>query len=110
MTGESAPVVKQLLAPQYEARVPKSHVGQKGAGIFATALNRVAFVNNIPITARGLLHPSIARRVSYLEDMSVDPDKTGRFDRFMRHLYAVLILVLMTCGTLAAFVLLAYPF
>jgi len=85
--------------------VRQSYVGQKGSALFAAALNRVAFVNNIPLRARGLFHPSIARRVSYLEEMSVDPVKTSRFDQVMGHLYAVMILVLMTCGTLAAAVL-----
>jgi len=85
--------------------VEQSYVGQKGMGLFASALNRVAFVNNIPLRARGLFHPSIARRLIYLEEMSQDPIKTSRFDQLMSHLYAAMILVLMTCGTLAAAVL-----
>lgn len=85
--------------------VKQSYVGQKGMAIFAAALNRVAFVNNIPLRARGLFHPSIARRLLYLEDMSQDPGKTSRFDELMGHLYAMMILVLMTCGTVAAAVL-----
>jgi hypothetical protein len=85
--------------------VEQSYVGQKGMTLFAAALNRVAFVNNIPLRARGLFHPSIARRLVYLEEMSQDPVKTSRFDQVMGHLYAVMILVLMTCGTLAAAVM-----
>ncbi|HEV8378181.1 MAG TPA: M48 family metallopeptidase [Tepidisphaeraceae bacterium] len=87
--------------------VPQSYVGQKGSAIFAAALNRVAYVNNIPINARGLFHPSIARRLRYLEELSIDPEKTNHFDEVMGHLYAVMILVLMTCGTLAAAVMTA---
>ncbi|HEV8290981.1 MAG TPA: M48 family metallopeptidase [Tepidisphaeraceae bacterium] len=85
--------------------VEQSYVGEKGMALFAAALNRVAFVNNIPLRARGLFHPSIARRLIYLEEMSQDPVKTSRFDQVMGHLYAVMILVLMTCGTLAAAVM-----
>jgi len=85
--------------------VKQSYVGQKGMALFAAALNRVAFVNNIPLRARGLFHPSIARRLLYLEEMSQDPVKTTRFDQLMRHLYAVMLVVLMTCGLFTAVVL-----
>jgi STE24 endopeptidase len=105
--GGLTPQPDQPPAPPPETlpEVPTSHVGLKGAQLFSTALTRVAFVNNIPINARGLLHPSIARRLSYLDEMSGDPLKTSRFDRKMGHIYALLIFVLMTCGTLAAAVL-----
>ena len=65
----------------------------------------MAYVNNIPVRARGFFHPSIEWRLRYLEEMSIDPMKTSRFDEVMGHLYAVMILVLMTCGTVAAAVL-----
>jgi STE24 endopeptidase len=89
--------------------VPHSHVGEKGSAIFAAALQRVAYVNNIPMRARGLFHPSIARRLRYLDELSRDPAQTNHFDRVMSHIYAALILVLMTCGTLAAAMLTRYP-
>src|SRR6266850_2129157 len=78
--------------------VEQSFVGQKGSALFAAALNRVAFVNNIPLRARGLFHPSIARRLLYLEEMSQDPVKTSRFDQVMRRLYAFMIVVLLSCA------------
>jgi STE24 endopeptidase len=87
--------------------VAESYVGQRGSAMFAAALNRVAYVNNIPLRARGFFHPSIEWRLRYLEEMSIDPTKTSRFDEVMGHLYAVMILVLMTCGTVAAAVLTA---
>jgi STE24 endopeptidase len=87
--------------------VAQSYVGQRGSAMFAAALNRVAYVNNIPIRASGFFHPSIEWRLRYLEEMSIDPTKTSRFDEVMGHLYAVMILVLMTCGTVAAAVLTA---
>jgi STE24 endopeptidase len=83
-------------APQ--VGVEQSYVGQKGSALFAAALNRVAFVNNIPIRARGLFHPSIANRLFYLEEMSRDPAKTSRFDQVMRRLYVFMIVVLLTCA------------
>jgi hypothetical protein len=105
--GWPTPQTPQIPPPSAAAPigVSQSYVGQKGMALFAAALNRVAFVNNIPLRARGLFHPSISRRLLYLEEMSQDPVKTSRFDEVMGHLYAVMILVLMTCGTLAAAVL-----
>jgi STE24 endopeptidase len=99
------PTVQSEDAPRFG--VAQSYVGQRGSAMFAAALNRVAYVNNIPIRARGFFHPSIEWRLRYLEEMSIDPTKTSRFDQVMGHLYAVMILVLMTCGTVAAAVLTA---
>jgi len=82
--------------------VEHSYVGQKGMAMFAAALNRVAFVNNIPLRARGLFHPSIANRLLYLEEMSQDPAETSRFDRVMRRLYMFMILVLLTFALASA--------
>jgi STE24 endopeptidase len=84
--------------PTSTSGVPRSHVGQKGSAIFATALQRVAFVNNIPVRARGLFHPSIERRLRYLEEMSADPIKTSRFDQSMGRLYVLMIVTLSTCA------------
>jgi hypothetical protein len=71
---------------------PKSHVGQRGAEIVCAALERVANVNNIPISARSWCHGSIAKRMCFLRELSENPDRTGDFDRSMSRLYVGLIL------------------
>jgi STE24 endopeptidase len=82
-----------------------SYVGEYGAAVFASALQRVAIVNNIPIGARNFSHGSIAARMKYLHDLSADPARTGQFDRTMLGIYALLIGALLTCGAAAAVVL-----
>jgi len=78
-----------------------SHVGPHGANAVASALHRVASVNNIPISARSWCHGSIARRMNYLRHLSSDPALTGRFDRLMSRLYVILIAILLACGAIA---------
>jgi STE24 endopeptidase len=91
-------------------------VGPHGARVFASALHRVASINNIPLTSRRwtgggaaeffsfildraiewinhYLHGSIARRTSYLHRLAQTPQQTRRFDAFMRRLYAALLLL-----------------
>ena len=75
-----------------------SHVGPHGARIFNSALRRVAIVNNIPMKAKDWFHPSIANRIRLLEEMSADPVRTKRFDRYMSHLYTTLLLALLVSG------------
>lgn len=74
-------------------------VGAYGAMLFASALERVAVVNNIPIASRSWCHGSIAKRMAYLRHLSDDPGHTRRFDRVMRRLYWVLVLALLVTGT-----------
>jgi STE24 endopeptidase len=76
-----------------------SHVGQRGARVFNSALKRVAVVNNIPMKARDWFHPSIVNRMKYLDELSADPAKTKRFDRYMSHLYTTLLLALIVSGS-----------
>jgi Zn-dependent protease with chaperone function len=90
-----------VLMPVPYAEGP-SYVGEYGAGVFASALHRVAVINHIPVTARNWSHGSIAQRMRALHEMSADPAHTGRFDRFMTRLYAGLIVCLCTCGVWAA--------
>jgi STE24 endopeptidase len=101
-----------------------THVGEYGATVFASALHRVALMNNIPVgprrpPRRGLvrrighavdglvdslhnwLHGSIHHRMAYLRGLSADPAATTRFDRFMIGLYCALLFMLFAC---AAFV------
>lgn len=92
-------------------------VGPYGAGIFSSALNRVASINNIPTIARRwgggsftqyltyrldrciewanhFLHGSIVNRVSYLQNLGGDREKTARFDQSMKRLYSLLLILL----------------
>jgi len=102
----------------------QSYVGPYGAMVFASALHRVATVNNMPITRarwRGgsvrdvltsvldrvmewtnhYLHGSIPLRMDYLRDLSADPAKTQRFDRFMTRLYGGLVILFVIAAVLA---------
>lgn len=74
------------------------HVGTHGAEVFASALSQVARINCIPVTAGSWCHGSIAHRMEYLRDLSLDANRTAAFDRFMARLYAVLILALCAFG------------
>jgi hypothetical protein len=76
-------------------------VGEYGAALFASALERVAIVNNIPVAARSWCHGSIASRMRTLTSMSADPSHTHRFDRFMGRLYVTMIALLVLCGAAA---------
>jgi STE24 endopeptidase len=71
-----------------------SHVGEYGATVVASALHRVARVNNIPLAAHEWLHGSIASRMRYLKGIATDPSATRRFDKYMRRLYWSLLAVL----------------
>jgi STE24 endopeptidase len=101
-----------------------SHVGPYGAMVFASALHRVAVMNNIPLVPRrrprrgffrrvghsldnvveslhNWLHGSIHGRMEYLRGLSADPALTGRFDRFMACLYGALLFALFACAAFA---------
>jgi STE24 endopeptidase len=71
-----------------------SHVGEYGAAVVGSALNRVAQINNIPVAAHEWLHGSIQQRMRYLHELSGDASRTRRFDQTMRRLYWGLILAL----------------
>ncbi len=81
--------------PSTTSQTPdKSFVGQYGATLFASALRRVASVNNIPVAARSWCHGSIARRMQYLHSLSENPRHTVRFDRAMMGLYGSILAAL----------------
>jgi STE24 endopeptidase len=94
-TIESEAAVEQLSPADY------NYVGPHGASVFASALRRVALVNNIPISARNFTHGSIAARMNYLRDIAGDPKQTGRFDRFMFTLYTIMIAAVILFGSFA---------
>jgi len=76
-------------------RATPSHVGEYGAAVVGSALNRVAQINNIPVAAHEWLHGSIQQRMRYLHELSGDAGRTHRFDRTMRRLYWGLIIALV---------------
>jgi STE24 endopeptidase len=103
----------------------RSHVGPYGATLFASALQRVAVINNIPLEPRtrweggvrrrvefvlervgdlahNWLHGSIFGRMQYLQRLSVDAAHTRRFDRFMGRLYLALLFLLFASLTFVA--------
>jgi hypothetical protein len=92
--------------------------------IFASALERVAVINNMPLEPRGRweggllrrlgfvvervvdatnnwLHGSIASRMRTLHRMSLDPVHTHRFDRRMARLYVTIVVALLVSGAVA---------
>ena len=102
----------------------KSHVGRFGASIFASALERVAVINNMPLGPRGRweggplrrlgyvveivadaannwLHGSISQRMRALHSMTGDPALTHRFDRRMARLYVTLLVALVLSAAIA---------
>jgi STE24 endopeptidase len=102
----------------------RSHVGPLGATIFASALERVAMINNMPLGSQrrfeggamqrlgwlverfadlgnNWLHGSITMRMRALHHMSRDPARTQHFDRRMGRLYVTLLVMLLISGALA---------
>jgi STE24 endopeptidase len=92
MAGGMAMVLAEPL--EYASDHAPGHVGQYGAAVFGSALHRVAMVNNIPVKARSWCHGSIANRMQYLQDLSSDPVRTRKFDRFMLFLYGAMVFAL----------------
>ena len=87
-------------APAAGGRSPgHSYVGEYGAAVVVSALQRVAQVNNIPIHAHEWLHGSIGKRIRHLQELSGHPDFTHRFDKTMRRLYWGLSAVLVMLVT-----------
>ncbi len=69
-----------------------------GAAVFASALERVAIVNNIPMNARNWTHGSIAARVRYIHRLGRDPVVAQRFDRTGRIVFVGLVVLIVVCG------------
>ena len=96
---EAAPMIATSLPPVLTYAPRKTYVGEYGAGVFASALHRVAVINRTPVSAGSVWHGSIADRMRYLHEISSDPAHTYRFDRVMNRLYATLLVALCTFGT-----------
>ncbi len=74
-----------------------------GAAVFASALERVAIVNNIPMNARNWTHGSIAARVRYINRLGRDPVVAERFDRTGRLVFVGLIVLIGVCGVVGVY-------
>lgn len=84
------------------AKHKKAAVSPRGAAVFASALHRVAVVNNIPIATRSWCHGSIEKRMRYVRKLAEQPEHTESFDRVMLRLYAILIVALIASAIGAA--------
>jgi Zn-dependent protease with chaperone function len=98
----SLATVAVAAGPSQAAGVPgpmrASHVGEYGAAVVGSALNRVAQINNIPVAAHEWLHGSIQQRMRYLHELSGDASRTRQFDLTMRRLYWGLVLTVVALG------------
>jgi STE24 endopeptidase len=74
-----------------------------GAAVFASALERVAVVNNIPIDARNWTHGSIATRMKFIHRLGRDPQLAARFDRTGRRVLIGLSMVMALCAAAAIY-------
>jgi len=72
------------------------------AGIFASALGRVALLNGIPPEERSWRHSSIANRVRFLAAIADDPALAMKFERTVRRIKSALIAtaIVGTIGTM----------
>lgn len=77
-------------------------MGHYGATLFASALHRVAIINNIPIAARSWCHGSIEKRMRFLRDLGRDPKRTFAFDHVMTRIYAVMVIALVVSAACLA--------
>ncbi len=79
---------------------PGEHIG---AAVFASALQRVALVNNIPVNARNWTHGSIAARVRYIRRFGRDPKVAEQFDRTGRRVLLGLGMLIVICTVIAVY-------
>jgi STE24 endopeptidase len=76
-------------------------VSPYGATLFASALRRVAVINNIPLARPEWIHGSIASRMQFVQSLAASPDLTHRFDRDINQIYIALVLLLIFAASLA---------
>ncbi len=72
-----------------------------GSDVFASALHRVAVVNNIPIEARNFTHGSIDSRIRFIRRFGRDTEVAARFDRTSSRVFVALIAVIGICAIAA---------
>jgi hypothetical protein len=69
----------------------------EGVRVFVSALEKLAVLNGIGRQAPSWQHSSIANRVAFLHGVAVDPARAGRYDRQVRWLGG-LIVILVVAG------------
>ena len=74
-----------------------------GSILFASALERVAQVNNIPVHARNWSHGSIAARMRYIRQFGRDPSVAQQFDRKSKNVIAALSLMILICTAIVIY-------
>jgi STE24 endopeptidase len=136
LKAEQPPAAEGLYSPQQLATLGyapvtlhgnarATPVGEYGAWLFASALRRVALINNMPLDPRtkpkagawnyisyyadaafdlasNYLHGSITSRMKYVEELSADPRRTGDFDRTMQLLFCSLLVALFVSALFSA--------
>jgi STE24 endopeptidase len=83
-----------------EDMTPNAHVGPFGAALFASALHRVATINNIPVKRYEWIHGSIDGRMRFVQWLADSPHRTTVFDRLMTRLYLFLSGAILLSGAL----------
>ena len=77
-------------------------LGEKGAAVVGSALERIAILNGISIHSRSWRHSSIASRVAFVKRLAQEPRALKRFNR------TVTLIKLITIGVLLVTVSTAY--
>lgn len=79
-------------------------VGPRGASTFCAALERVAYINNIPVAAKNFTHGSIKSRLDALTSLALTPASTPLFDRQMRRIRYLLLAITATAAITIVFI------
>lgn len=84
LSGITSEEVPPAPAPLPLATPPlKSPVGVRGALVFTEALERVAWINNLPLSAGSFTHGSFYDRITAIHRLAKTPGLTSRFDSAM---------------------------
>lgn len=62
-----------------------------GASLFASALDKVALLNGIPLEERSWRHSSIGSRIRFLNTLAGDPGCAERFERMLRRVKLLIV-------------------
>jgi len=83
------------------SRTEDGRVCATAAAIFASALQRVALLNGIPLEERSWRHSSIGSRVRFLHSLAGDPARAARFERLIRRTKTTLVTAAFVGGVLS---------
>ena len=81
---------------------PDDTVTPEGAAVFATAIERVAYLNGMQARAGNWRHGSVAWRLSYIRWLGSRGGSRCEIDRFIRRMKTAMLLALAVVGALAA--------